>query len=109
MYIPLSFNQAVSLLLKDEYAKWSHDGAEALVKYYEILEEETGEEILFDPVAIRCDWDEYKTLEDIAEAYSIKGLELATESDERENLIREFVLSDGELIDHPSGFLVKLI
>jgi hypothetical protein len=109
MHISLSFGQAVSLLLKDDYAKWTVDGAEALVKYYELLEEETGEEINFDPVAIRCDWAEYKTLEDIAEAYSIKGLELATESDERENLIRDWVLSDGELIDHPSGYLVKLI
>ena len=64
MKIELSTQQAADILLKDEYAKWSREAALALVEYYEALEEDCGESIELDAVAIRCDWTEYTCIEE---------------------------------------------
>lgn len=49
------------MLKADTSANWSHDGASALIEYLEQLEEDTGTEIEFDAVAIRCDYSEYES------------------------------------------------
>ena len=55
---------------------FSYEGAKALFEYFENLEQDTGEELEFDPVAIRCDFDEYESLEDIKKSYqNIETLE----------------------------------
>ena len=56
-------------LLCDEYANWSYSGASALFEYLTGLEENTGEQIEFDKVALRCDFSEYENLEDILSQY----------------------------------------
>jgi len=56
-------------LLNDEYANWSYDGTKALFDYLTDLEEDTGEQIEFDRVALRCDFSEYDNLEDILSQY----------------------------------------
>jgi hypothetical protein len=40
-----------------------------LFEYFEQYEQDTGEEMEFDPIAIRCDFDEYESLEDIKKSY----------------------------------------
>lgn len=57
----LSTSQAVDFLLRDENARWSYQGARALVEHLEQLEEETGDEMEMDVVAIRCDYSEHVT------------------------------------------------
>lgn len=59
MKATLSTSQAADLLKADTNANWSRSGAYALVEYLEELEEDTGSEIEFDAVAIRCDYSEY--------------------------------------------------
>jgi hypothetical protein len=59
MKATLSTSQAADLLKADSNAKWSRSGARALVEYLEELESDTGTEIEFDAVAIRCDYSEY--------------------------------------------------
>lgn len=59
MKTTLSTSQAANLLKADTNAKWSRSGARALVEYLEQLEEDTGTEIEFDAVAIRCEYSEY--------------------------------------------------
>jgi hypothetical protein len=49
---------------------FSYEGLKALFEYFENYEEETGEEIELDVVAIACDWTEYESLEEIKENYS---------------------------------------
>ena len=44
-------------------------GAVALFDYLEQYEEETGHELDFDPIAFRCEFTEYKNLEEIAHDY----------------------------------------
>tara|TARA_Y100000996_G_C22181303_1_gene502939 strand:- start:254 stop:562 length:309 start_codon:yes stop_codon:yes gene_type:complete len=56
-------------LLNDEYANWSYDGTKALFDYLTELEEDTGEQIEFNRVALRCDFSEYDNLEDILSQY----------------------------------------
>ena len=41
----------------------------ALFDYFEQLENDTGEEIEFDPIAICCDFTEYDSLAEVKEAY----------------------------------------
>jgi hypothetical protein len=48
---------------------FSREGARALFEYFEAYEEDTGEQMEFDPVAIRCDFDEYENLKAIQENY----------------------------------------
>jgi len=56
---------------RDEMIKhgFSYDGATALFEYFEAYEEDTGEQMEFDPVAIRCDFNEYENLQAIKEDY----------------------------------------
>ena len=60
--------QAVDALLQDDNASWSIEWAKALVEYLEELEEDLGEEIELDVVAIRCDYSEM-TLEEVLNNY----------------------------------------
>lgn len=61
MYQTLNTIEAVDILRFDKYAGWSAAGARALVEYLEELEEETGQRIELDPVAIRCEYSEYSS------------------------------------------------
>jgi len=65
----LSTKQAASELLKDTNARWSWEGAVALVEYIEQIEEDTGEEIELDVVALRCEWSEYRSAMEAARVY----------------------------------------
>ena len=48
---------------------FSYEGAKALFEYFEQYEQDIGEEMEFDPIAIRCDFDEYENLEDVKKSY----------------------------------------
>ena len=69
MKIELSTHEAANMLLEDKSAKWSYKAALALVEYYESLEQDLGESIDLDRVAIRCDWSEYESVAEALEYY----------------------------------------
>lgn len=102
-------------LIDDENAGWSRAGAFALAEYLEALEEETGEEIEFDAVAIRCDWSEYASLEDYREGYFADaeqcreelGADEDTEEDELDELTAEYIRDRGDLIEFDGGIIVS--
>ncbi len=75
----LTTSEAAHLLMQDENAKWSRTGAYALIEHLEQLEEDCGDEIEFDRVAIRCDWSEYESA--IEAADDIYGEEFGEESE----------------------------
>jgi hypothetical protein len=64
----LTTGNAASRLYEDENAGWSYAGARALVEYLEELENDIGEEIEFDRVALRCEYTEYGSAEEAVEA-----------------------------------------
>lgn len=48
---------------------FSREALEALFAWYESLEDESDENIEFDPIAITSEWCEYDTIEQIADDY----------------------------------------
>ena len=66
---------------KDQFRNWfrsseqyrrtfSYEGLSALFDYLEEMEESTGEELEFDPVALCCEFEEYDTFEEFQEEYN---------------------------------------
>ena len=84
MYISLSTNEVIDALLEDTHASWTVEEARALTEYYEQLEEDLGEPIALDIVAIRCEWA-CNTLEGIIEDYNILDeIQLETKDEQLE-------------------------
>ena len=65
----LSTNEMAREIEEDEYNNFTYNQAERLIEYLEEMEEETGETIEFDSVAIRCDFSA-STQEEILSDYS---------------------------------------
>ncbi len=66
----------VEAITRDEYSSMSHEGAKALFQFLEECSEDSGNEIEFDKVAIRCDFSEYEDLAEVLAEYdSIQSLE----------------------------------
>lgn len=94
-------------LLKDENARWSYEGAYALARHYEEMEEESGEEMELDVVAIRCEWTEYKTLQEVAEDYRIPDLD-GLSDDEKEEAIKDYINDNTQmLVTQGKTYLVR--
>ena len=65
---------------KNEFKKirpdnFSYDGLDVL--YYHLIqfEEDTGEELEFDPIAYCCEFSEYNNFEDVKKNYDVEDLE----------------------------------
>ena len=54
---------------------FSYDGKKALYKYLVDIEEDTGEQIQLDWIAICCDYTEYDNEKELLEAYNVKSLD----------------------------------
>mgnify|MGYP003147945752 FL=1 len=62
----------------DEMVKhgFSYEGSKALFDYFEQYEEDCDQEVEFDPIAFRCEYDEYESLKEVKENYQdIKNLD----------------------------------
>ena len=109
----LSTHYAAHLLTQDKDANWSYRGAMALVEYLEQLEEETGEEMEFDAVAIRCDFAEWEDLMEFAVEYFGSLENVANKfpryvfTEEINDAIREFIQDHGTLIEFDGGVIVS--
>ena len=115
MKTTLTTSQAAHELIDDKNANWSRAGAFALVEYLEQLEEDTGETIEFDAVALRCDFSEYASLEDFREEYFAdaeqcrEALNADEDADEDElnELTCQFIEDCGTLIEFDGGVIVS--
>lgn len=114
----LNTYQIADLLKQDEYANWSYAGALALAEYLEELEEDTGEEIELDVIVIRCDFSEYESFQSfltdyygqpISIALKLAGIDFDNDEDEDEidDMIRDFILDHGQLIEFEGGIIVS--
>jgi len=70
MKVELSTYEVADRLLNDEFAGWTHEEALALAEFYEQLEEDTGEEIIFNACSIRCDWNSFCNMQEVRDYYS---------------------------------------
>ena len=82
---------------KDQFRNWfrsseqyrrtfSYEGLSALFDYLEEMEESTGEELEFDPVALCCEFEEYDTFEEFQEDYN--NINSFEELEEKTTVIR---------------------
>jgi|GEM_PF-6433666 len=69
MKTTLNTYEVANILLADEFANWTREEAFALAEYYEQLEEDWGEEIDLDVVAIRCEWNSYSNMQEVRDNY----------------------------------------
>ena len=113
MKTTLTTSQAASMLANDENSSFTRAGAYALVEYLEQMEEDCGEEMEFDYVAIRCDWSEYDSLQEWAEDYfsawrSDLSIDDEMEDEGIDDKIREYIKNDhGLLIEFNGGVIVS--
>jgi hypothetical protein len=99
-------------LKQDDNANWSYKGAQALAEYLEQCEEDTGEEMELDVVAIRCDFAEYQSLQEWAEDYFYDwkadlGIEESDDEDDIDGKIRQHIEDNGQLIEFDGGIIVS--
>lgn len=107
MKITLSTEQAISILLEDQYTHWSYEGARALICNLQDLEEEIGEEFELDRTALRGDYTEYESLVAFAEDRAADMSEAPEDEDERDEYIREYIHEHGTLIEFDGGIIVS--
>ena len=102
MIITLSTYDIADRLLRYSNA-WSRAGAFALAEHLQEFEENTGEQMEFDAVAIRCDWTEYPSAVD-AHNDRTQGHDL-TEDEEETALER--MREIGSVIEFDGGVIVS--
>lgn len=118
MKTTLSTWQIADALQNDSSANWSNAGAQALAEYLEEMEEDTGEELELDAVAIRCDFSEFASLQDwlaeyygapLADAFKSAGIDLDDDDDDeaKDDLIRSHIQGHGQLIEFDGGVIVS--
>jgi hypothetical protein len=91
MKTTLSTQQAADLLHEDQNGGWSRAGAYAMAEHLEELEDDTGEELEFDACAIRCEYSEYESAVEGAEAIGWEDEDFSDldEPEEPESLTEE--------------------
>ena len=102
----LSTSEAADLLMADTNAGWSYAGARALVEYMEQLEDDTGEEIECDAVALRCEFSEYESAREAAEEYGWEPDEGA-DSEDAEEAALEWMNGRTTVIEFSEGVIIQ--
>jgi len=68
-------SQFVNKMSKKDHG-FSYDGSKALFEHLTQFEEDCDHELEFDPIAFRCEYDEYDNLKEVKENYQdIKSLD----------------------------------
>jgi hypothetical protein len=99
----LTTYQIADSLLRDSNACWTRSGAFALAEYLQSIEDDTGEQMEFDAVAIRCDWSEYPSA---VEAHNdiTSGHDL---TEDEEEIALERLREVGQVIEFDGGVIVS--
>jgi len=100
MKITLTTNEIANHLRQGQDASYSYNGSIALAEYLEELEECDGEQIELDVIAIRCDFTEYESLEELAKDY------FSSELEEPHDL-KEYFEENTTLIQFEGGIIIQ--
>lgn len=91
--------------------QFSWEAAGALADYYDDLEQDIGEEIEFDAVAIACDWREYGSAEELIDDYRYLCPEEDTPDDWTEEdvllALLECLRDNTDVLEFSGGWLVR--
>jgi hypothetical protein len=100
------FIQAFATLRPNQF---SRPALVALFDYLDQLEQDLGEETEFDPIALCCEWTEYKDAFEAAEAYGWEAPE-TPEGEERDDTSErkawEWLADNTQVIGFEEGYLV---
>lgn len=96
----LNAHQMAALLMEDNNANWTYDGALALSEYLIDQDEQTASDTEFNCVDIRCAYSQHSSLEQWADDY---GSDIAGDDDDT---IRKFIQERSELIEFEGGVIV---
>jgi predicted ArsR family transcriptional regulator len=88
----------------DREDQFSYEGLKALFDYLEDYEEQTGEEIELDVIALCCDYSE-DTVKAIAANYSIDLTDCDDEEEQAET-VREYLEDNGAFVGEVTGGFV---
>lgn len=69
VYEELTANGIACRLMADKDAGWTYPGALALAEHLIAFAEDTGEPIALDTIALRCDYAEYSSLQELQDNY----------------------------------------
>jgi len=87
--------------------QFSHEALCALFDYYEEYEQNLGEQIELDVVAICCDWTEYATALEAAQAYGWKpDNHIADDGNECDGEAMQFLSDSTQVIELKGGSVV---
>ena len=103
----LTTDQAANLLVADDNAGWSYAGARALVEHIEQIEEDTGEEIEFDRVALRCEYAEYESAREAAKECGWEPDEDDADNDDAEKAALKWLTDRTTVISFNGGVIVQ--
>lgn len=87
----------------DSYGRgnnFSRAAREALFEYFEQLEEDLGEEIEFDCIAICCDWSEYEDALDATDELTHERLKTSDQA-------LDYLRDETQVIEFDGGILVQ--
>lgn len=84
----------------DRYDQFGYDALVSLFEYMEQLEEDTGEEMELDVIALCCDYS-VDYVEDIAENYSIDIADM--DDDEARSAVLEYLQDNTSVVDEDCG------
>jgi len=102
----LTTNQVADMLMQDDNAAWSYAGARALAEHLEQLEEDTGTDMDFDRVAIRCEFSEHTSATEAAGNYDWEPEEDAGE-DEAEKSALQYLQERTAVIEFTGGVIIQ--
>ena len=88
---------------KDQF---SYDGLSALFEYLEDFEQDTGEEIELDVIALCCDYTEYDSALECARDYPF-DIDEDLDEDEQEEYALEWLRDRTSLIEFGTGIIIQ--
>ena len=110
MYQTITFSQFCDSFSGDRQNQFSYKGKKALFDYLKQYEEETGEEIELDVIALCCDYTEHETALDAAVNYStfLNEEELKElDEEEKEKKALDFLRERTQVIEFDGGIIIQ--
>ena len=107
MKTTLTTHEIATALKRDDNANWSYNGARALAEYLEAIEEDTGEEMEFDVVALRCDFTEYSSAVDAIDEFDHDVDLDAGDDDEKEEAALSWLRWRTQVIEFDGGVIIQ--
>jgi hypothetical protein len=104
--------QIVDSLYRNKDNGFSFEGAKALAEYLEQLEEDIGEELELDVVAIRCEYSEYKNYQELNREYNVIDFDKDypdndLDDDDKDDLIKAELENRTTVIEFDSGIIIQ--